>query len=105
MAEINTTKITVAANDPQGVTDIDSVYFFSLKPNKQYANGGAPFLMFDNGSASSGDEIPADGIYTLTVKITGDPAIQLGTYIYTFYMRDKAGNLANVLVDSIEVHQ
>ncbi len=105
-------EVRVRVSDPQGLADVDSVYFLSLKPDGEYANSGAPFPMVDNGLpfnqqnfwVEAGDATAGDGIYTLTIGLSGNPATLLGTYVYTFYMRDKAGNLANVMQDSIEVY-
>jgi len=88
---------------------VDSVYFYSKKPDGSLANEGRPLVMVDNGKPfnindpwqQAGDEQAGDGIYSLTILI--DNSAQPGRYIFTFYMRDKAGNLSNSMVDSIEV--
>ncbi len=97
--------------DPDGLSDVDSVYFFSQKPNGEYANGGKPFPLVDNGMPfniqnpweEAGDEKAGDGIYSLSILVPNDA--QTGRYLFTFYMRDKAGNLSEAKVDSIEVYK
>ncbi len=93
--------IRAEVEDPDGLDDVESVYFYSLKPNGEYANGGNGFDMMDDGTF--GDEIAGDGIYSLGIQIN-DQA-QLGTYIFTFNMRDKAGNSAEEVADSIKVYE
>jgi hypothetical protein len=93
--------LTASVSDPEGLSDIDSVYFFSLKPDSTYANNGLPFLMVDNGQpfnilnplVESGDSIAGDGIYSLSLLVYDDA--NPGLYTFTFYMRDKAGNLSS----------
>ncbi len=101
--------IFARVDDPQGLADVDSVYFFSLKPDTSYSNNGRPFLMVDNGRplnldnpfVEAGDAEAGDGIYTLTTLISN--SAEAGTYIFTFYMRDKLNHLTPVFTDSIEV--
>jgi len=110
--EYNRKLITAKVNDPQGLTDIDSVYFFSLKPNDSLANNGNPFPMVDNGNPfdisdpwnNAGDEDAEDGTYSLSILIFGDPETLLGKYVFSFYMRDEVGNLTEVSKDSIIVY-
>ncbi len=95
--------------DPQGNGDIDSVYFFAQKPDSTFSNNGNPFLMVDNGRpfnmdnpfVEAGDVRADDGIYTLMTLISS--SAEAGTYVFTFYMRDKLNHLTPVYTDSIEV--
>ncbi len=97
--------------DPDGLKDVDSVYFYSQKPDGNYARGGAPFTLVDNGKPfniqnpweEAGDEKAGDGIYSLTILV--DNEALTGKYIFTFYTRDKAGNLSEPKIDSIEVYK
>jgi hypothetical protein len=101
--------ITVDVSDPQGITDIDSVYFLSLKPDGNYANNGNPIILVDNGlpfnidnpAEEAGDAEAGDGTYSFSLILSA--ADQPGTYIFTFYMRDKVGQLAGIKTDSLEV--
>jgi hypothetical protein len=92
--------ITAEVSDPEGLADIDSVYFFSLKPDSTLAQGGLPFVMVDNGLpfnpegnifVETGDEEYGDGIYSLS--IFSDFSSNPGEYTFLFYIRDRAGNL------------
>ncbi len=101
--------IHASVTDPQGNGDIDSVYFFAQKPDSTFSNNGNPFLMVDNGRpfnldnpfVEAGDAEADDGIYTLMTLISS--SAEAGTYIFTFYMRDKLNHLTPVYTDSIEV--
>jgi hypothetical protein len=91
--------ISVQVSDPEGLATIDSVYFISLKPDLTYANGGEPFLMVDNGSPfnintwweEAGDVQAGDGIYSYALIVRND--FIPGVYRFSFFVRDKAGNL------------
>lgn len=105
----NRALVTAAVDDPQSLADVDSVYFFSRRPDGELANGGNPLILVDNGLpfnienpfTEAGDETAADGTYSLSVLI--DNSAQTGFFLFTFYMRDKAGNLSAMAQDSIEV--
>lgn len=109
----NLSKALVRAwvSDPDGLNDVDSVYFYSRKPDGAYANGGFPLLMQDNGKAFNisdpwngvGDATAGDGIYSLTILM--DVNALKGRYIFTFFSRDKDGNLSQAVTDSIEVYE
>ncbi|KAA3608812.1 MAG: hypothetical protein D8M58_18930 [Calditrichaeota bacterium] len=102
------TLLSIKVYEPQGLTDIDSVYFEFIFPDGQPANNN-PFLMVDNGLpfnignlfVEAGDKTANDGIFSLTFLV--NDANQTGTYHFSFYMRDKVGNLTTALTDSIEV--
>jgi hypothetical protein len=102
--------ITVEVSDPEGLTDIDSVYFFSLKPDSTLAQGGLPFIMVDNGLPfnpngnvflETGDEEYGDGIYSLS--IFSDFSSNPGEYTFLFYIRDRAGNLTGPVERKIQL--
>ncbi len=107
----NKALVKAAVEDPDGLSDVDSVYFYSRKPDGTLANNGHPLPMVDNGQpfnisnpwVDAGDEKAQDGIYSLTIII--DNQAQVGRYYFTFYMRDKAGHLSESVVDSIEVYR
>lgn len=93
--------------DAEGLTDIDSVYFYSFRNDTALFNG-KPVLLKDNGEpfnysnyidevsspggvSSVGDEFAGDGAYTFPLVI--ESYFKPGTYIFRFYTKDKAGNL------------
>jgi len=102
--------LTAKVTDPQGLADIDSVYFFSLRPDTVLANKGNPILLVDNGlpfnifnpAVEVGDQDEGDGIYSFSL-IAFDTT-KTGTYKFSFYMRDKAGNLTEVKKDSVTIY-
>jgi hypothetical protein len=98
--QFNVTVLRVQANDPQGLTDVDSVYFNSFLPNDSAATNN-PFKMFDDGT--SGDSTANDGTYSLTIQIGSNSST--GWYRFYFYARDKVGQLTTGPVDSINVYQ
>jgi hypothetical protein len=103
--------VTIHCNDPQSLADVDSVYFFSLKPDSTFANNGNPLPMVDNGLpfnpsnpfVETGDLVANDGIYSLTIFL--DATALTGRYVFSFFARDKVGNLTAGPVDSLIVFQ
>jgi hypothetical protein len=87
--------------DPDGAGDISSVYFYSQKPDGSLAGGGSPIPLNDNGEL--GDEAAHDGIYSTGIKLSSNN--QTGTYVFTFYAKDKSGTLSEAMADSIEVYE
>jgi hypothetical protein len=100
--------ITVQVEDDQGRADIDAVYFYSLKPDSTMANNGDPFLLVDNGIPfalgdllAQGDQQAGDGIYSYSLLVYNTAV--LGNFTFTFYARDKAGNLSSAQIRMIEI--
>ncbi len=95
--------------DPEGLADIDSVYFLSRKPDFTYANNGLPIILQDNGlpfnpdnpAVAVGDIQAGDGIYSFSLIV--DASTQVGTYRFSFYIRDKAGNLSPVSLREVTI--
>ena len=93
--------VRAQVDDPDGLDDIAAVYFYSQKPNGEWANSGLPIHMVNDGTF--GDEIAGDDIYSMGIQINSEN--QLGVYVFTFRMEDKAGNLSVTVVDSIKVYE
>ena len=101
--------MTAEVTDSEGLADIDSVYFFSLKPDSTYANNGQPFIMVDNGLSydplnpliKTGDETSGDGVYSLSLLVFNGSIP--GDYTFSFYIRDKAGNLTGPVKRTIQL--
>ena len=91
--------ITLEVVDPQGLADIDSVHFTSLKPDGTWANNGLPIPLFDNGSY--GDVVPGDGIYSF--RVIFDPTAQKGDYTWTFNAVDRSGAKSNTIVHILTI--
>jgi len=109
--EFNRELMTAEVTDPEGLADIDSVYFFSLKPDSSLANNGQPFIMVDNGLPynagnpliETGDEKSGDGIYSLSLLVYNGSIP--GEYTFSFYIRDKAGNLTGPVKKTLQLTQ
>lgn len=103
--------MTCEVSDSEGLADIDSVYFFSLKPDSTYANNGQPLIMVDNGFSynpgnpliETGDDFPGDGVYSLSLLVFNGSAP--GDYTFSFYIRDKVGNLTGPVKRTIQLTQ
>ncbi len=90
--------LSVEVTDPQGLSDIKSVFFNTTKPDGSPSSGN-PFSMFDDGS--SGDVTSGDGVYSLIIHIT--PQNALGDYRFDFIAEDYAGALSAKLQHTISV--
>lgn len=90
--------LAVRADDPQGLEDVQSVVFYTTKPDGT-PSGGNPFRMFDDGSF--GDVQPGDGVYSLTITITAQN--NLGIYKFDFIVRDHSGAVSDTLSHFITV--
>lgn len=105
----NQALMTAVVSDPEGLTDIDSVYFYSVKPDSSLANSGFPFILVDNGLSfninnpliEAGDLTAGDGVYSFTLIV--DSNTTPGTYRFRFFIRDKAGNLAGPEVRTLNI--
>ena len=90
--------LTVRVIDPEGLSDVKSVYFNTTKPDGSPSSGN-PFSLFDDGTA--GDVNPGDGVYSLTIYIT--PQNALGNYRFDFLAEDYAGAVSDTLRHIIRV--
>lgn len=99
---INNFLITIEVVDPQGLSDVDSVYFTSRKPDGTMANQGRPILLVDDGDEQNyGDIVPGDGIYSF--KAIFDPSAQKGDYTWTFAAVDRSGARSNIIVHILTI--
>ena len=90
--------LAVQVTDPQGLSDVKSVYFNTTKPDGTPSTGN-PFSMFDNGTA--GDADAGDGVYSLTIYIT--PQNDKGNYRFDFLAEDYSGAVSDTLRHIITV--
>ncbi|UCC80281.1 MAG: hypothetical protein JSW64_02665 [Candidatus Zixiibacteriota bacterium] len=84
--------ITVDAYDPDGLSDIDSVFFTSTRvgepPDPDH------FHLYDDGDVSAhGDLVAGDGTYSLIIQV--DESSIPGDYIFKFFAYDSDGNGSN----------
>lgn len=96
---INHFLISLEVMDPQGLSDVDSVYFTSRKPDGTMANEGRPILLVDDGTY--GDVRPGDGVYSF--KAIFDPTAQKGDYTFTFSAVDRSRARSNTIVHILTV--
>ena len=91
--------LTLEASDADNNRDIKEVFFYSKRPDGEYANSGNPFQLYDDGQ--SGDEIADDYKYSLTIWITSENTI--GNYTFEFQARDYSNLLSNKIIHIITV--
>jgi hypothetical protein len=93
--------VEAMVSDPQGLLDVESVYFQTVKPDGSFGSNGALFDMRDTGEAFYGDQAAGDGTYSKYIQVEeqNDP----GRYYFHFYMRDRAGHISEMKLDSISV--
>lgn len=78
-----------AVSDPNGRTDIDSVYFMNLSSTQP-----SVVLMYDDGDlATHGDSVAADGTWSRRLSI--DAATSTGAKTFRFSATDRAGARAD----------
>jgi len=83
--------ITVDAYDPDGLSDIDSVYSISILEGNP---PNPPFRLYDDGdSLAHGDIIAGDGTYSRIIEVY-DSNVP-GDYLFTFYAIDSDENVSN----------
>ena len=87
-----TATITVDAYDPDGLGDIDSVYFISMREG-QPPNPGHYYLYDDGDSLAHGDLVAGDGTYSIIIAVYYSNTS--GNYFFTFYALDSDGNQSN----------
>ncbi|MBN2088427.1 hypothetical protein JW964_02390 [candidate division KSB1 bacterium] len=107
-------KITIKAEDPQKLSDIYAVYFYSTKPNGELANKGNPLYLLDDGNIKSDgepsesyDDVADDGIYTFIVSLPdqtddGTPT-QRGNYNFKFEAIDRSDAKSNQITHILTV--
>jgi len=86
----DTAYIYVDAYDPDGLSNIDSVYFVVTRPDG--SSNGIHQYMHDDGEF--GDLVAGDGTYTLGITAP-TPENQTGDYLFTFFAFDLEGNYSN----------
>lgn len=95
-------KLSVRADDPDGQSDVQKIFFNSFKPDGTLSSG-SPFQMLDDGDVNgqSGDVTKGDGIYSLVVQLP--PGTTKGSYRFEFQATDRSGAASSVLIHTITV--
>lgn len=92
--------LRLRVTDQDGVGDISRVFFNSYLPSGS-ASSGNPFLMYDDGSPTHGDEKAGDGIFGLLITLP--PTTPPGTYRFEFQAVDRSNAASNLLIHPILV--
>jgi hypothetical protein len=97
--------VSVTAYDSNGRSDIQSVFYYSYKPDGTIANSGNPIYLFDNGDPNNGDAVAGDGIYSAIVELPAKNAASVpkGTYRWEFQARDREGILSNKIIHNVVI--
>jgi hypothetical protein len=98
-----TVKLSIKAEDANGLNDIAMVYFQSYRPDG--TTSGNRFQLYDDGGLvavpSSGDETANDGIFTLVIQM--QPNTQKGTWRFEFEAVDRSDALSNKIIHHLVV--
>ncbi len=92
--------ITIRAEDPQGIDDIDSVFFQIFQPL-------SPVLFYQSqlwDDGQSGDLIPGDGIFTFQGNLE-DTLKSRGVHAFRFQAVDQNGLFSDVKVKEVFIDQ
>ncbi len=98
--------IETEVSDPNGLTNIETVYFRTLKPDGTYSSSS--FELYDDGNLIShsglfsGDAVAGDGIYSFTFSVPA--ATPKGTYTFQFNAVDKGELISNRFDKSIVIY-
>ncbi len=98
-----TAKLSVKAEDANGLNDIAMVYFQTYRPDG--STSGTKFQMYDDGGSASnppsGDETANDGIFTLTIQMPS--TTPKGTWRFEFEAIDRSDAQSNKIIHHIVV--
>ncbi|MCX6170966.1 MAG: hypothetical protein NTX65_16655 [Ignavibacteriales bacterium] len=97
---------SVKAVDPNGQSDIDSVYYKLYRPNGTLvinSQGISKFLLFDDGNTSvHGDITAQDRIYSAVLTFpSGQP---IGTWRFELQARDRGGKFSDPISHNLPVN-
>ncbi len=98
---------SVEASDPDGASDIAGAYYNVFDPDGNLvsnSNGVSDFPLSDNGdTASSGDEVANDQIYTMKLSFPGGS--RTGTWRFEFFAIDRQRAKSNIITHNLTVTQ
>lgn len=99
--DVVTATMTVEVDDPQGLADIQFVYFNSTKPDGKPATGNPFYLNDDGNQPVSGDKVKGDGIYSITINLP--PGTTMGEYTFVFEAIDFSNAKSNQITHKLTV--
>ena len=92
--------LSVMPSDPNGKSDVKSVYFVVYKPDGT-TTGAKSSLLDDGNYDKDGDAVAGDGIYSILIEVT--PANAKGTYRFDFQAADQEGAVSEILSHNIVI--
>ena len=113
--------VAAAVADSDGINDINTVQFHSIKPDSTYANNGEPIPLYDDGNqfiiqppaGRSGDGLEGDGTFSRKVLLLSSVPnrhpppdtlyTQRGNYTFIFRAIDNSGEESDPVVKIIKV--
>ncbi len=96
---------SIKADDPNGLLDIQYVYFKLFRPDGTKVdpqNGYDYFIMVDNGDSNLGDQAANDGIYSF--RNSFGTSAQTGNWRFEFQAKDRSGALSNQINHEMTVN-
>ena len=94
--------VRAAVTDPDGLADIKTVSFTSLKPDSTLDNNGEPFPLADDGDLIGwGDASANDGIFSRITSLASDALT--GDYVYKFVAKDFSGAVSDTVTHTLVV--
>ncbi len=97
---------SILVEDPNGLSDIDSVYYQLFDPSGNLVRNSeniSKFPLFDDGDMSiNGDETAEDGTYTVVLRFP--ETVATGDWEFRFNAVDKAGQLSNTIINILKVN-
>jgi hypothetical protein len=86
--------VTVEVSDPDGLNDIELVYFISYRPDG--TTSGVQTILSDNGIGTDvWDEVAGDGIFSQRIRVV--ESVTKGTWRFEFRARDRGKLYSNTL--------
>ncbi len=97
---------SIDVEDPNGLSDIDSVYYQLFDPSGNLIRNSeniSKFPMFDDGDINiNGDEIAEDRTYTVILRFP--ETVATGDWEFRFNAVDKAGQVSNTITNILKVN-
>lgn len=85
---------SVQASDPNGLNDIDEVYFIVFRPDST-TSGSKTFLFDDGNTTVNGDLVAGDGTFSRLIQV--DETNAKGLYRFEFQAEDRSDSLSNII--------
>ena len=109
---VNLAFLQAHPTDPDGVCDVNQVYFYSFRPDGTGTNNGNSIPMYDDGDiAFHCDSVANDGKFSLCIKIVNNPNApgytgppQTGLYRFKYFAKDYGNLESDSLVKFINVY-